>query len=451
MSMRRAPRHRRAAQAGSERVERVRRWLVAVLCALAVLTAGSLAPARADEQARYAPGLAAVAAGYEQLENQLAACPPVCPEPVHRRQWVTLRFTDTWLDEDFYQVRHLNRIVYQAEGRAGTGTVHTFRVSRLAGGVTHCFGLTARSTGGDQAYSAVCAAAAPPGKPSGAQVVWSSADAIDVQVRRPEAFEGTYRVEVRRDGQTAWTVRSAPPFEPAPTGSRRLRVVGLEPSSRYCLRVRTFHGLGQSAPTDVVCGSTVRSPTAGWQKYRDEFTVQQPWNLQVRDRYRYDGATNTHTTWVYADDEPLGPGSDTDPRTEMRWSHDYRSGQRMWEADVHVVGGTDGASIVQIIRERGAGTPATDFMLRAYDQNNGTLRRYTDRGEVVATSIYNRWVNIKVEHAPELRMIRVYVDDRLALTTTDNGPASRNFKNGVYHKGEGRAEARFRNITFWSR
>jgi hypothetical protein len=123
----------------------------------------------------------------------------------------------------------------------------------------------------------------------------------------------------------------------------------------------------------------------------------------------------------------------------------------MWEADVYVVGGTDGASIVQIIRDRGAATPATDFMLRAYNQNNGTLRRYTDRGEVVATNIYNRWVNIKVAHHPELRMIRVYVDDRLALTTTDNGPASRNFKNGVYHKGEGRAEARFRNITFWSR
>jgi hypothetical protein len=412
---------------------------------------GSLASARADEPARYAPGLAAVAAGYEQPENQLASCPLACPEPADRRQWVTLRFTDTWLDEDYYQVRHLNRVVYQVDGRAGSGAVHTFKVSQLEGGVTHCFSLTALSTGGDQAFSAVCAAAAPPGEPTEAQVVWSSADAMDVQVRRPEAFEGTYRVEFRRDGQTTWTARSAPPFEPAPSGVRRLRVVGLDPSSRYCLRVRTYHALGLSAPTGIVCGLTVPSPTAGWHKYGDEFTVQPPWNLQVHDRYRYDGVTNTHTTWVYSDDEPLGPGSDTDPRTEMRWSHEYESGQRMWEADVYVVGGTDGASVVQILRERGGTTPATDFMLRAYNQGNGTLRRYTDRGEVVATNIYNRWVNIKVEHAPELGRIRVYVDDRLVLTTTDNGPASRNFKNGVYHKGEGRAEARFRNITFWAR
>jgi hypothetical protein len=433
-------------------VKRVRPWLVTLCCALAVLAAGSLVPARADEQARYAPQLVAVAAGYEQPENQLAACPPVCPEePVYRRQWITLRFTDTWLDEVSYQIRHLNRIVYQAGGRAGTGTVHAFRVSQLEGGVTHCFGLTARSSGGEEAHSVVCAAAAPPGQPSEAQVVWSSADAMDVQVRRPDAYESAYRVEFRREGQTQWTVRAGLPSEPAPTGFRRLRVTGLEQNARYCLRVRAYHGLGQSAPTDVVCGSTVRSPTSGWHEYHDKFTVQQPWNLQVSDRYRYDAATRTHTTWVYSDDEPLGPGSDTDPRTEMRWSHDYGSGQRMWEADVYVVAATDGASIVQIIRDRGAGTPATDFMLRAYNQQNGTLRRYTDRGEIVATNVYNRWINIKVEHAPAVRMIRVYVDDRLALTTTDNGPASRNFKNGVYHKGEGRAEARFRDITFWSR
>lgn len=50
-----------------------------------------------------------------------------------------------------------------------------------------------------------------------------------------------------------------------------------------------------------------------------------------------------------------------------------------------------------------SGTPATDIMLRVSSENGGTVKRYTD--QVV--------------------------------------------KNGVYHHGSGRAEARFRNIHYW--
>ncbi|MBU3867507.1 hypothetical protein KN815_26680 [Streptomyces sp. 4503] len=43
----------------------------------------------------------------------------------------------------------------------------------------------------------------------------------------------------------------------------------------------------------------------------------------------------------------------------------------------------------------------------------------------------------------------VYADDKLVLAVDDRGPATRHFKNGVYHHGNGRAEARFRNIRYW--
>ncbi|WP_196777620.1 hypothetical protein [Lentzea aerocolonigenes] len=33
----------------------------------------------------------------------------------------------------------------------------------------------------------------------------------------------------------------------------------------------------------------------------------------------------------------------------------------------------------------------------------------------------------------------------------DRGKATRHFKNGVYHHGSAPAEARFRNITCWTR
>jgi hypothetical protein len=45
--------------------------------------------------------------------------------------------------------------------------------------------------------------------------------------------------------------------------------------------------------------------------------------------------------------------------------------------------------------------------------------------------------------------IDVYVDDRHVATVSDRGPATRHFKNGVYHHGSGRAESRFRDIKYW--
>jgi hypothetical protein len=47
--------------------------------------------------------------------------------------------------------------------------------------------------------------------------------------------------------------------------------------------------------------------------------------------------------------------------------------------------------------------------------------------------------------------IQVHLNDQLALTVDDRGLATRHFKNGVYHHGSGRAEARFRDIHYWTR
>ncbi|MFD8717081.1 hypothetical protein ACFV2H_03390 [Streptomyces sp. NPDC059629] len=87
----------------------------------------------------------------------------------------------------------------------------------------------------------------------------------------------------------------------------------------------------------------------------------------------------------------------------MRWKVDYSTGDHMWDGDVYLPSGTDGAT--KIAHEASAGT--------------GT--------------------------------IRVYFDDSLVLSVDDRGPAARYFKNGVYNHGSGRAEARFRNLRYWTR
>ncbi|MFJ1811937.1 MULTISPECIES: polysaccharide lyase family 7 protein [unclassified Streptomyces] len=191
-------------------------------------------------------------------------------------------------------------------------------------------------------------------------------------------------------------------------------------------------------------------PTDGWTQTSFAYSWQKPWNLGLADRHSYSGGV--HRMWVYDTDEPFEEGSSTDPRTEMRWKVDYQTGDRMWDADVYLPSGTDGASFVQILRSvHPSGTPATDIMLNVYDTGGGTVRRYD--GTVLRTNAYDTWFNVKIAHRASsgTGTVKVYFDDSLVLTVADRGPATRYFKNGVYNHGSGRVEARFRNIAYWTR
>jgi hypothetical protein len=196
--------------------------------------------------------------------------------------------------------------------------------------------------------------------------------------------------------------------------------------------------------------TAIASPTDGWTQRSFTYSMQKPWNLGLSQRYRHDAAAGTHTMWVYNTDEAHTQDSATDPRTEMRWQQEYTSGQHMWDGDIYVPSGTDGATVMQILRvRRPSGTPATDFMINAVNQNGGTLRYYD--GTVLRTGIYNTWFNLKVAHNAGTGRIQVYFNDQLVTTVNDRGPATRHFKNGVYHHGPGRAEARFRELHYWTR
>jgi hypothetical protein len=203
---------------------------------------------------------------------------------------------------------------------------------------------------------------------------------------------------------------------------------------------------GQAPAAPVLAEAA--SPTIGWRQTEFTFKIHKPWNLSASDRYSFNSGTKTHTLWVNSTDEPLSQGSATDPRTEMRWLQEYTGGQHMWDADVYLPSGSNGADFMQILRvRRPSGTPATDIMMRISSENGGTVKRYTN--EVIKTGVYNKWWNLKVAHNATTGKIQVYADDTLVLTVNDRGPATRHFKNGVYHHGNGKAEARFRNIRYW--
>ncbi|MFC4503362.1 MULTISPECIES: polysaccharide lyase family 7 protein [Streptomyces] len=209
-------------------------------------------------------------------------------------------------------------------------------------------------------------------------------------------------------------------------------------------------GAMTAAAAPAAGAAPAADPTDGWTETSFTYSWQKPWNLDLADRHSSSGGVDR--MWVYATDEPFEEDSTTDPRTEMRWKNDYKTGDRMWDADVYLPSGTDGASFVQILRSvHPSGTPATDIMLNVYNTSGGTVRRYD--GTVLKTNAYNTWFNVKIAHQASTGTgtIKVYFDDSLVLTVADRGPATRYFKNGVYNHGSGRVEARFRNITYWTR
>ena len=129
-------------------------------------------------------------------------------------------------------------------------------------------------------------------------------------------------------------------------------------------------------------------------------------------------------------------------------NNDYRSGNHQFEADVYVVAGTNGASIMQVF---GGIEHSTSIMLFAQDRNGGTITRY-NTSAVIKEGAYDRWWHLNVIHEANgsgIGKIRVYADGKLMGTFDDRGNATHYFKAGVYNNSGNRAEARFRNIKYW--
>lgn len=438
----------------------LRSLLMAAVCAA---VAAVTLPASADEPAPIVPELVITGAGFEKAESDPSlVCPPLCRDQRALPQWITMRWTDVRSDELGYRIWLANpdgtaSTIYQVgpldTPPRGSPAVATFKATHLAGEAAQCFRVQVWNIADEQAMSpSVCAAAAPPSAPSNAAAVWSDADSVDIQFSRSTDFEARYRIYARRSSETQWTIKSAYVNGTAPTGKRVYRVDSLDPDTTYCFRVSGFHALGESAKSNESCTRTATSPTAGWNRDEADFTLHHPWDLQPGDRYRYEGLTDTHTTWVYSTDASIGPDNPTKPRSEMRWNT-YFTGRHMWDADVFIPTGADDTCIVQILRDlRPEGAPATDLMIRMFNVDGGTLRRHSDNA-IIAKAMYNRWFNLKVAHDVVAGTIQVYLDDRLVLTGPDNGSTGgRTFKNGVYHAGSTpRAEARFRHLRLWVR
>jgi hypothetical protein len=172
--------------------------------------------------------------------------------------------------------------------------------------------------------------------------------------------------------------------------------------------------------------------------------VQQPYDLPVSARFSVTSGP-TYNAWIVKGDKPLYAGSGTGPRTEMRWGN-WSGIEHMWEADVLIDPGTDGAAIMQVKSNDGFEPVYVNV------KNNGSL--YNDSNHtVLASNMWGTWFHMVCAYDPVSGNGRVWINGKLTITRNDPHPIGTvwYFKNGVYNVTSDRAEAHFKNVRFWSR
>ncbi|KAK4253093.1 hypothetical protein QN277_010913 [Acacia crassicarpa] len=175
------------------------------------------------------------------------------------------------------------------------------------------------------------------------------------------------------------------------------------------------------------------------------FVIQKPYDIPLEQRYSFkDGV---HRLWVYADDKPLDPSSNTQPRTEIHIAGlDYSSGVWHFEGYGFVPNGTSGATVTQI---HGAAHGNTTIILRIYDGN----MRYYSRN-LIAQNLYDKWFRLNLIHDVDGGIVSVFINGEKKYQTKDRGPGDLHFKCGVYAAPANISyymESRWRDIKIYNK
>ena len=202
-----------------------------------------------------------------------------------------------------------------------------------------------------------------------------------------------------------------------------------------------FFALRGPAAESTNNAASAEDVTRGWKEMPFKYQVQHPYDLELKERYKFDATNNLHDFWVFFSDKPHAPPPNTTTaRTEMRLES-FTNGEHMFSGDVNVQPGTF-ACIAQVFDE--AHGPVT--MVIAHPDGTVTIGRDT-----IKTNAIGNWWNLKMTDDPaEGGKIKIYADNKLVGTYASRGPRAYYFKCGVYsRKNSERSEVWYRNVKMW--
>ncbi len=184
-------------------------------------------------------------------------------------------------------------------------------------------------------------------------------------------------------------------------------------------------------------------PTAGFAEYKDTFKVEHPFDRPVTDRFSLDGGV--YTFWVMKGDKRANPNSAaSNPRTEARYSQNFRTGIRLFSADVFWEKSVSHGTVVMQVHTTTTGIGPV--YLVANGDNVPPIS-----GSKVPGGLFDRWINLKVLINAQTTASQFWVNN---CPVGSNGSGTRGdgndyFKIGVYHCDSGTCRARVKNIHLY--
>ncbi|HTV40331.1 MAG TPA: polysaccharide lyase family 7 protein [Candidatus Sulfotelmatobacter sp.] len=202
----------------------------------------------------------------------------------------------------------------------------------------------------------------------------------------------------------------------------------------------------------MAMGARAQIDGGGWSPCPVTFQVQSPTNA-ARDR-RYWFTNGIYHCEVFDDDAAFAAGNTTRPRTEQRFTPDYRSGEVQYQAMEMAPSNENSYCIFQIHTGNAATHQhgATTFMLFWFSSDGGSVHDYS--GRELASHMGDQWFQLNVDHNLATRTIRAWINQKLVWTQRDNGAGDFYFKDGVYeqrHNPTSRMDAYIKDIHLWVR
>jgi hypothetical protein len=184
-------------------------------------------------------------------------------------------------------------------------------------------------------------------------------------------------------------------------------------------------------------------PTAGFTEYKDTFQVGHPYDLPAASRFSI--VDGVYTFWVmHGDKKQIITSTAENPRTEARFAARFKTGIRMWSADVYWDKSVTNGTVVMQVHTTTTGIGPVYMVAKGNNVSPIDAKK-------VPGGLIDRWINVKVLINADTTASQYWVNNCLVATQGKGtrGDGNNYFKMGVYHCDVGVCRARIKNVHMY--
>jgi hypothetical protein len=185
-------------------------------------------------------------------------------------------------------------------------------------------------------------------------------------------------------------------------------------------------------------------PTVGFTEYQDTFHVEHPYDLPTNMRFSIENG-GLYNFWVIHGDKKHSPTSTAaNPRTEARFSQEFKTGIRLFSADVLWDPSVTKGTVVMQVHTTSTGIGPV-YMVA----NGGGVSPLG--ATKVPGGVIGKWINLKVLINADTTASQYWVNNCPAGSQGKGtrGDGNDYFKMGVYHCDSGTCKDQYKNVHLY--